>query len=257
MATWHSLAVGLLLELSVAPVGGLLHARRKHANCVSGGKKQNQTANATTGSNTSLRSHPFDCYVENGADYVGLMDFTRSGRKCKGWLDEGTGMGKDYTPATEGIGSNHHYCRNPEGERDMPWCYTVDPEVEWEYCEVPQCPEGSSEPEPWKAPKGSKSEEAEAEGPCEYEPPDKPNFEEYEAGRACMANRGKTWWLIGMENTTEADPEGCERHCSEKPGTKYFTFFTGASEGNCGCYRQCILVPEDETENDPTVYKVV
>lgn len=255
MVTWL-FAAGLLL-LDVVPSFGLLHHRRKHRNCVTGVKKNNQTVNASQGSNASRRVLPFDCYVDVGADYVGLMDFTRTGRKCKGWLEEGTGMGKDYTPATKGIGSNHNYCRNPEGKSEQPWCYTVDPAVEWEFCEVPKCAEEADAPEPWVAPKGSKSEEAEADGPCEYEPPDKPNFEEYEAGRACMANRGKTWWLIGMENSTESDPEGCERHCSEKPGTKYFTFFKGASDGNCGCYRQCILVPEEETVDDPTVYKVV
>ena len=31
-------------------------------------------------------------------------------------------------------------CRNPDGRSDGPWCYTSDPTVEWEPCEVPSCP---------------------------------------------------------------------------------------------------------------------
>ena len=27
-----------------------------------------------------------------------------------------------------------NFCRNPDGEKTI-WCYTIDPEVRWEYCE--------------------------------------------------------------------------------------------------------------------------
>uniref|UniRef100_A0A4W3H445 Kringle domain-containing protein n=1 Tax=Callorhinchus milii TaxID=7868 RepID=A0A4W3H445_CALMI len=32
----------------------------------------------------------------------------------------------------------HNYCRNPNCEK-YPWCYTTDPESQWEYCEIPKC----------------------------------------------------------------------------------------------------------------------
>ena len=32
-------------------------------------------------------------------------------------------------------------CRNPEGSApDGPWCYTTDPKVRWEYCNISRCP---------------------------------------------------------------------------------------------------------------------
>ena len=37
--------------------------------------------------------------------------------------------------------SNH--CRNPDGSDGGAWCYTVDPDTRWQYCNVDPCPEGT------------------------------------------------------------------------------------------------------------------
>mmetsp|Transcript_84606 Transcript_84606/g.218029 ORF Transcript_84606/g.218029 Transcript_84606/m.218029 type:complete len:229 (+) Transcript_84606:153-839(+) len=209
-------------------------------------RKQGQ---AGSKSNSSLL--PFECYVDKGAAYVGLKEMGESGRQCKNWLEQET-----YAPSVAGIG-NHHYCRNPQGSKDRPWCFTVDPLREWEYCEVPQCPENGADPVPWTAPPGSKSAEEEAKGPCTHTPPDKPGFVEYEAGRACMDRRGDTVWLISNSNFTANDPAACKSECLTLPGTKFFTFWTDASGGNCGCYRTCVLKDQNITVDSPTVYKLV
>lgn len=31
-----------------------------------------------------------------------------------------------------------NYCRNPDGS-ERPWCYTTDPQVEREFCDIPNC----------------------------------------------------------------------------------------------------------------------
>mmetsp|Transcript_83798 Transcript_83798/g.130774 ORF Transcript_83798/g.130774 Transcript_83798/m.130774 type:complete len:235 (+) Transcript_83798:54-758(+) len=196
-------------------------------------------------------SLPFDCYVDKGAEYVGLKDFSQSGRTCKNWLKEES---KKYTPTTKGIG-NHNYCRNPSGEKDKPWCFTVDPAVEWEFCEVPECKDEGKAPEPWVAPDGAKSKGSK---PCEYKPPKVLGYKEHKAGRACKDHEGTTWWLISNNKTKVADVDGCKEKCSTLPGTEYFTFFTtDDKEGhNCGCYRECVLVAEDLTVNGPTAYRM-
>merc|ERR1719335_1427911 len=85
---------------------------------------------------TSMKElDPFDCYKGKGEDYVGLVNLGESGRNCMNWLDQGK-----YKSTTKGIGG-HNYCRNPNGDKERPWCYTVDPDQKWEFCEVPKCKE--------------------------------------------------------------------------------------------------------------------
>ena len=32
-----------------------------------------------------------------------------------------------------------NFCRNPASQMGAPWCYTLDPKVIWESCDVPKC----------------------------------------------------------------------------------------------------------------------
>ena len=32
-----------------------------------------------------------------------------------------------------------NYCRNPDGRPEGPWCYTLDPDIEWESCGIVDC----------------------------------------------------------------------------------------------------------------------
>jgi hypothetical protein len=43
-----------------------------------------------------------------------------------------------------GAGLVSNFCRNPAAQKDTIWCYTNDPDVEWEYCDevVPTDSEG-------------------------------------------------------------------------------------------------------------------
>eukprot|EP00929_Paragymnodinium_shiwhaense_P008572 TRINITY_DN112529_c0_g1_i1.p1 TRINITY_DN112529_c0_g1~~TRINITY_DN112529_c0_g1_i1.p1 ORF type:complete len:238 (-),score=18.24 TRINITY_DN112529_c0_g1_i1:162-875(-) len=228
----------VVASCSVANTLAALHLRRSHT--------------LDTHESNRNASFAFDCYTGNGEDYRGLHDFATSGRRCQNWLNV---PDSQFGPTTDGIG-NHQYCRNPSGTKARPWCYTVDPNVEWEFCEVPECDNEHRKPEPWVSPEGAKSPEAEAAGPCKYTPPATPKFVEYRSGRACMDNRGSTWWLITNKHTTAADPETCRGNCAVLPGSAFFTFFAGVSEDNCGCYRQCILVDEALTINQPTIFKM-
>lgn len=35
-------------------------------------------------------------------------------------------------------GLKQNYCRNPDAD-SRPWCYTTDPSVRWEYCNLKKC----------------------------------------------------------------------------------------------------------------------
>jgi len=195
---------------------------------------------------------PFDCFTASGQDYVGLQNMGLSGRQCKNWITQG-----EYGPTDKGIG-NHNYCRNPGGSKDKPWCFTVDPNKEWEYCEVSECPADGPALEPWTAPTGSKSESAHAEGPCEYEAPDAAGFTEWKADRACQDSRGKTSWLIGLKKFAASDNAACKSHCDTLAGSRYFVKTENDDDegNNCGCYRECVLVNKDLTVRRPTIYKL-
>ncbi|XP_066269384.1 alpha-tectorin-like [Branchiostoma lanceolatum] len=84
-----------------------------------------------------------ECFNKNGTDYSGKMSTTRSGRTCQRW---DTQLPHKHSNSL----LKHNYCRNPGGTRDRPWCYTMDPSVRWEYCNISQCGKLYCEPNPCK-----------------------------------------------------------------------------------------------------------
>ena len=68
-----------------------------------------------------------------GVSYLGKMNVTTSGRTCQVWA----ASQPHEQSYTEGRG--HNQCRNPSGKFGGVWCYTTDPDKEWEYCSVPMC----------------------------------------------------------------------------------------------------------------------
>merc|ERR1719284_578896 len=83
-----------------------------------------------------LHMHTPSCFVlPNGADYRGNTNTTTSGRQCQNWASQ-TPHGHDQLTANPYMGiGDHNFCRNPDGEPG-PWCYTTDPEIRWELCDV-------------------------------------------------------------------------------------------------------------------------
>jgi hypothetical protein len=70
------------------------------------------------------------------ADYRGTLNTTKTGLQCQKWTAQqprAHGRAPDQMPG-KGLG-DHNYCRNPDG-RAASWCYTADPNTEWEYCDV-------------------------------------------------------------------------------------------------------------------------
>ena len=89
------------------------------------------------------------CDDVSQSDYRGSTSTTASGYACQSWYEQ-TPHVHDYAPESypnAGLDGNN-FCRNPDGGKDdddgggggRAWCYTSDPNVVWEYCEVPVCP---------------------------------------------------------------------------------------------------------------------
>ena len=82
-----------------------------------------------------------DCYHGVGVGYRGNVNVTRSGRSCQAWISQCPHrhwrIPQDVTDGQ----NDYNACRNPDSSApDGPWCYTTDPKVRWEYCNVSRCP---------------------------------------------------------------------------------------------------------------------
>nr|XP_012553873.1 bone morphogenetic protein 1 [Hydra vulgaris]XP_047129107.1 bone morphogenetic protein 1 [Hydra vulgaris] len=77
-----------------------------------------------------------------GRDYRGNLDYTESGVMCQPWNKQ---YPHQHTYSlknpNDGLGK-HNYCRNPDGEKERPWCYTTlgkEAKKDWEYCDIKIC----------------------------------------------------------------------------------------------------------------------
>ncbi len=41
--------------------------------------------------------------------------------------------------ANETVYQASNYCRNPKGDERTVWCYTMDADERWGFCDVPYC----------------------------------------------------------------------------------------------------------------------
>ena len=79
-----------------------------------------------------------------GRDYRGRLDYTENGVFCQPWNKQYPNKhkyGSYIKGGREGLGK-HNYCRNPDGARARPWCYTTlddGKKRSWEYCDLKTC----------------------------------------------------------------------------------------------------------------------
>ncbi|XP_057316991.1 uncharacterized protein LOC130657992 isoform X2 [Hydractinia symbiolongicarpus] len=77
------------------------------------------------------------CYEGNVVSYNGTVNKTRSGKKCLPWSINSFLS----SPVYRDLESN--FCRNPQGYARAPWCYVNETSERWEYCDVPECVNGT------------------------------------------------------------------------------------------------------------------
>ncbi|KAK5852637.1 hypothetical protein PBY51_006489 [Eleginops maclovinus] len=89
-----------------------------------------------------------DCYVGDGTSYRGVTSETISGKRCQSWSAMTPHSHKKTPQIFPQADLRRNLCRNPDGDR-APWCYTTDPSVRWEYCNLEKCvanPSGAVNP---------------------------------------------------------------------------------------------------------------
>lgn len=71
-----------------------------------------------------------------GDDYFGTVHQTKNGIPCQTW-SELTPHSHSYNTKLK---DQDDYCRNPTAPGDkFPWCYTIDPDIRWDFCDIPRC----------------------------------------------------------------------------------------------------------------------
>ena len=76
-----------------------------------------------------------------GSEYEGTLNVTESGLTCQAWTAQSPHVPESLTDSDFPDGSMaaaENFCRNPDGNAG-PWCYTMDPNVTWQYCNISFC----------------------------------------------------------------------------------------------------------------------
>ncbi|KAG7454310.1 hypothetical protein MATL_G00258320 [Megalops atlanticus] len=79
-----------------------------------------------------------ECMKCNGEKYRGPMDHTESGKECQRWDLMEPHQHPFHPKRYPDKGLSDNFCRNPDN-RLRPWCFTMDPETPWEYCDIKAC----------------------------------------------------------------------------------------------------------------------
>ena len=74
---------------------------------------------------------------------MGTKAVTENGRTCQAWTSQSPhthNLDQDYMFPDGTTAAAENYCRNPDNSNgDGLWCYTTDPAVDWEDCNVIIC----------------------------------------------------------------------------------------------------------------------
>lgn len=72
-------------------------------------------------------------YTPTGKDYMGTVSHTKTGIPCQRWDSQ-----SPHPHSYVYLSKDENYCRNTDGS-EGPWCYTQDPDIRYELCDVPVC----------------------------------------------------------------------------------------------------------------------
>ncbi|XP_010177406.1 PREDICTED: plasminogen-like [Mesitornis unicolor] len=155
---------------------------------------------------------PEECYRGTGQSYRGTTSVTASGKKCQAWNSMFPHRHEKTPDKFPNADLRDNYCRNPDGD-NSPWCFTTDPSMTWEYCNLKRCDDHTPEP----ASNDSPATMAQNVGPTTS------------TTSECINGNGKDY-----RGTVAKTARGrtCQEWSSQKPHShKYFTPVTHPTAG--------------------------
>ncbi|XP_051175096.1 tyrosine-protein kinase transmembrane receptor Ror2 [Leptopilina boulardi] len=87
----------------------------------------------------------YDCYENNGRFYMGKINKTKEGLECQPWSSQKPHSHDRPPNVFPQIVDGENYCRNVGGNEPMPWCFTNDPKIRWQHCNIPKCDNSTDE----------------------------------------------------------------------------------------------------------------
>ena len=83
-----------------------------------------------------------------GKSYRGTKSTTKKGDTCQRWDvadEEAVHQPREDIrdpnnfPHDASLSAAENYCRQPSSKPHKPWCYTTNPKIKWDYCDIPTC----------------------------------------------------------------------------------------------------------------------
>uniref|UniRef100_A0A8B9HFU6 Hepatocyte growth factor n=1 Tax=Astyanax mexicanus TaxID=7994 RepID=A0A8B9HFU6_ASTMX len=82
-----------------------------------------------------------ECIIGTGLNYKGKISKTETGEECQKW-DLNTPHEHHFLPRRHKKKDlRDNLCRNPDNSTTGPWCFTKNPNIRYQNCNIPQCSE--------------------------------------------------------------------------------------------------------------------
>ncbi|XP_031336323.1 tyrosine-protein kinase transmembrane receptor Ror2 [Photinus pyralis] len=104
-------------------------------------KNQNSSRTCSYAGLTEMKTDEitYDCIKDRGRFYQGKVNKTKDGLDCQWWNVQTPHYHVRPPNVFPEIQDAENYCRNAGGEVHVPWCFTTNSSVRWQYCDIPRC----------------------------------------------------------------------------------------------------------------------